>query len=71
MLSQPTGTSATSHRQRRGAAATGSPSHESDLLHESSVGLENPRRPRYVRQALDETAQRRGKPRYPRDGLTA
>ncbi|MFD3677663.1 DUF6009 family protein [Streptomyces sp. NPDC058613] len=42
---------------------------ESDLLHESSVvWLENPDNLDYVRQALDKTARRRGKPRYARDG---
>ncbi|OKK10408.1 transcription factor [Streptomyces sp. CB00455] len=42
---------------------------ESDLLHESSVvWLENPDDLDYVRQALDKTARRRGKPRYARDG---
>ncbi|MFB7174571.1 DUF6009 family protein [Streptomyces sp. NPDC056254] len=42
---------------------------ESDLLHESTVvWLENPDDLDYVRQALDKTARRRGKPRYARDG---
>ncbi|MGW6875924.1 DUF6009 family protein [Streptomyces xanthophaeus] len=42
---------------------------ESDLLHETSVvWLENPDHLDYVRQALDKTARRRGKPRYARDG---
>ena len=42
---------------------------ESDLLHESTVvWLENPDELDYVRQALDKTARRRGKPRYERDG---
>ncbi|MEU9304003.1 DUF6009 family protein [Streptomyces sp. NPDC048269] len=42
---------------------------ESDLLHESTVvWLENPDGLDYVRQALDKTARRRGKPRYARDG---
>lgn len=42
---------------------------ESDLLHENTVvWLENPEHLDYVRQALDKTARRRGKPRYARDG---
>lgn len=42
---------------------------ESDLLHESTVvWLEDPDDLDYVRQALDKTARRRGKPRYARDG---
>lgn len=42
---------------------------ESDLRHESAVvWLENPDDLDYVRQALDKTARRRGKPRYERDG---
>ncbi|MEU2835214.1 DUF6009 family protein [Streptomyces lavendulae] len=42
---------------------------ESDLLHENTVvWLENPEQLDYVRQALDKTARRRGKPRYARDG---
>ncbi|MEY2229458.1 DUF6009 family protein [Streptomyces virginiae] len=42
---------------------------ESDLLHESTVvWLESPDDLDYVRQALDKTARRRGKPRYARDG---
>ena len=42
---------------------------ESDLRHENAVvWLENPDDLDYVRQALDKTARRRGKPRYERDG---
>ena len=42
---------------------------ESDLRHESTVvWLENLDNLDYVRQALDKTARRRGKPRYERDG---
>ncbi|MFJ8745818.1 DUF6009 family protein [Embleya sp. NPDC127516] len=42
---------------------------EGDLLHEDSVvWLESPDRLDYVRQALDKTMRRRGKPRYERDG---
>lgn len=41
----------------------------SDLTHEDSVvWLEDPRDLDYVRQALDKTPRRRGKPRYHRDG---
>ncbi|MFD5065303.1 DUF6009 family protein [Streptomyces sp. NPDC058394] len=42
---------------------------ESDLRHENAVvWLENPDDLDYVRQALDKTARRRGRPRYERDG---
>ncbi|MFG2894961.1 DUF6009 family protein [Streptomyces sp. NPDC048248] len=42
---------------------------ESDLRHENAVvWLENPEDLDYVRQALDKTPRRRGKPRYERDG---
>ncbi|GGP93356.1 DUF6009 family protein [Streptomyces melanogenes] len=43
--------------------------HESELRHESDVvWLEDPTPLDYVRQALDKTPRRRGKPRYHRDG---
>ncbi|WP_331735307.1 DUF6009 family protein (plasmid) [Streptomyces sp. NBC_01166] len=42
---------------------------ESDLCHENAVvWLESPDELDYVRQALDKTPRRRGKPRYERDG---
>ncbi|OEJ21495.1 transcription factor [Streptomyces agglomeratus] len=42
---------------------------ESDLAHENAVvWLESPDNLDYVRQALDKTPRRRGKPRYARDG---
>jgi hypothetical protein len=42
---------------------------ESQLVHESGVvWLENPATFDYVRQALDKTPRRAGKPRYARDG---
>ncbi|OEJ56608.1 transcription factor [Streptomyces agglomeratus] len=42
---------------------------ESDLAHENAVvWLESPDNLDYVRQALDKTPRRRGKPRYERDG---
>ncbi|CAM5461177.1 DUF6009 family protein [Streptomyces sp. NPDC087440] len=42
---------------------------ESDLAHENAVvWLESPDDLDYVRQALDKTPRRRGKPRYARDG---
>ncbi|MEU6987333.1 MULTISPECIES: DUF6009 family protein [unclassified Streptomyces] len=41
----------------------------SDLTHEDNVvWLEDPEELDYVRQALDKTPRRRGKPRYHRDG---
>ncbi|MFD0375040.1 DUF6009 family protein [Streptomyces sp. NPDC127112] len=41
----------------------------SDLTHEDKVvWLEDPAQLDYVRQALDKTPRRRGKPRYYRDG---
>ncbi|MGW7433268.1 DUF6009 family protein [Streptomyces sp. NPDC054861] len=41
----------------------------SDLTHEDKVvWLEDPEELDYVRQALDKTPRRRGKPRYHRDG---
>ncbi|MFI8105892.1 DUF6009 family protein [Streptomyces sp. NPDC086023] len=41
----------------------------SDLFHEDNVvWLEDPESLDYVRQALDKTPRRRGKPRYFRDG---
>jgi hypothetical protein len=43
--------------------------HESQLVHEADVvWLENPDTFDYVRQALDKTTRRVGKPRYARDG---
>ncbi|MEU5241667.1 DUF6009 family protein [Streptomyces lydicus] len=43
--------------------------HESQLAHEAAVvWLEDPQPLDYVRQALDKTARRTGKPRYERDG---
>ncbi|MET7511805.1 DUF6009 family protein [Streptomyces albidoflavus] len=43
--------------------------HESQLVHESTlVWLEDPDKFDYVRQALDKTGRRTGKPRYARDG---
>ncbi|MDH6193270.1 hypothetical protein M2168_006388 [Streptomyces sp. CZ24] len=43
--------------------------HESQLVHESTlVWLEDPDNFDYVRQALDKTGRRTGKPRYARDG---
>lgn len=43
--------------------------HESQLTHESAVvWLEDPQDFDYVRQALDKTSRRGGKPRYARDG---
>ncbi|WP_228984248.1 DUF6009 family protein [Streptomyces sp. DH12] len=42
---------------------------ESQLVHEAAVvWLEDPNAFDYVRQALDKTARRTGKPRYARDG---
>ncbi|MGY5033554.1 DUF6009 family protein [Streptomyces sp. 900116325] len=43
--------------------------HESDLAHEAAVvWLESTDDLDYVRQALDKTPRRRGKPRYARNG---
>ncbi|MER7111142.1 DUF6009 family protein [Streptomyces sp. NPDC000229] len=43
--------------------------HESQLEHEAAVvWLEDPNNFDYVRQALDKTGRRTGKPRYARDG---
>ncbi|MEV5807215.1 DUF6009 family protein [Streptomyces parvulus] len=43
--------------------------HESQLTHESAiVWLEDPHELDYVRQALDKTSRRGGRPRYARDG---
>lgn len=43
--------------------------HESELEHETEVvWLEDPASLDYVRQALDKTSRKRGKPRYARDG---
>ncbi|PRH77778.1 transcription factor [Streptomyces solincola] len=43
--------------------------HESQLVHEAAVvWLEDPEGLDYVRQALDKTGRRTGKPRYARDG---
>ncbi|WP_371656741.1 MULTISPECIES: DUF6009 family protein [unclassified Streptomyces] len=42
---------------------------ESELVHEDAVvWLEDPENLDYVRQALDKTPRRRGRPRYARDG---
>jgi Family of unknown function (DUF6009) len=43
--------------------------HASELEHETEVvWLEDPDKLDYVRQALDKTSRKRGKPRYARDG---
>ncbi|WP_256105970.1 DUF6009 family protein [Streptomyces sp. ODS05-4] len=43
--------------------------HESQLVHEAAVvWLEDPEQFDYVRQALDKTGRRTGRPRYARDG---